>query len=40
MLLEHYQNQANGQLFWQEPGDDMGFSLKPFDGARGSDACP
>jgi len=24
-LLKHYRDQANGQLYWLEPGDDMGF---------------
>jgi hypothetical protein len=23
--LNHYQQEANGRIYWQEPGDDMGF---------------
>jgi hypothetical protein len=25
-LLNHYRNEANGRIYWLEPGDDMGFA--------------
>jgi hypothetical protein len=25
-LLNHHRKEANGRMYWQEPGDDMGFA--------------
>ena len=26
VMLNHYRQEVNGRLYWQEPGDDMGFA--------------
>ena len=27
ITLNHYRQEANGAIYWQEPGDDMGFAV-------------